>query len=103
MMREQSLKNETKGVAEFQRAKDMMSEGEYSVGDNVRVVVDSNLGFMGYAFPNAGKFTIVASDSAVGSGMLEGLLVHEMSHIYRIQTKHPSHSDPRVGGVIRLV
>src|SRR5437867_2513949 len=32
---------------------------------------------------------------AVKSGMLEGLLAHEMSHIYRMRTKHPSHN-PRI-------
>jgi hypothetical protein len=47
---------------------------------------------MGYTMPQGENFTIVVSGGAVGSGMLEGLLVHEMSHIYRIQTVHPSHN-----------
>jgi hypothetical protein len=42
--------------------------------------------------PQGGSFTIVVSGGAVGSGLLEGLLVHEMSHVYRIQTNHPSHN-----------
>ncbi len=71
----------------------MMRDGGYAVGNHVRVVVDPNLGFMGYTFPKDGQFTIVVSGTAVESGMLEGLLVHEMSHVYRMQTKHPSHSE----------
>src|SRR3989442_8440080 len=47
---------------------------------------------MGYTMPQGGNFTIVVSGGAVGSGLLEGLLVHEMSHVYRIQTNHPSHN-----------
>src|SRR5881397_1374603 len=40
-------------------------------------------------------FDITVSGGAVKSGMLEGLLTHEMSHIYRMRTKHPSHN-PRI-------
>jgi len=47
---------------------------------------------MGYTMPQGGSFTIVVSGGAVGSGLLEGLLVHEMSHVYRIQTNHSSHN-----------
>lgn len=100
-MRAASVYGETKAVGEaFQRAKGMMKDAGYGIGDNVRVVVDPNLGFMGYTFPRAGKFTIVVSGAAVESRMLEGLLVHEMSHIYRIQTKHPSHDERIINDVM---
>jgi len=69
----------------------MMEETGYGIGENVSVVVDPNLSFMGYTFPGEGGFNIVVSGAAVDSGMLEGLLVHEMSHIYRMKSKHPSH------------
>ncbi len=95
------MKKEEKTVAEaFQRAKGMMRDAGYPIGGNVRVVVDPKLGFMGYTFPRAGKFTIVASGAAVESGMLEGLLVHEMGHIYRMQTKHPSHDNGIINGIM---
>jgi hypothetical protein len=88
------MDDKTKPVVEaFERAKGMMKDAGYGIGDNVRAMVDPNLGFMGYTFPKAGKFTIVVSGAAVESGMLEGLLVHEMSHIYRMQSKHPSHDE----------
>jgi len=71
---------------------EMMRKAGYDIGTKVKVVVDPNLPFMGYTMPQGGDFTIVVSGGAVGTGLLEGLLVHEMSHVYRIQTNHPSHN-----------
>src|SRR3989475_12791465 len=75
-----------------QTAIEVMRKAGYDIGNKVKVVVDPNLPFMGYTMPQGGNFTIVVSGGAIGSGLLEGLLVHEMSHIYRIQTNHPSHN-----------
>jgi len=75
-----------------QTAIEVMRKAGYDIGNKVKVVVDPNLPFMGYTMPQGGNFTIVVSGGAVGSGLLEGLLVHEMSHVYRIQTNHPSHN-----------
>jgi len=33
--------------------------------------------------------------------MLEGLLAHELSHVYRNITHHPSHSDPLIADLMR--
>jgi len=75
-----------------QTALEMMRKAGYDIGTKVKVVVDPQLPFMGYTMPRGGNFTIVVSGGAVGSGLLEGLLVHEMSHVYRIRTNHPSHN-----------
>jgi len=75
-----------------QTAIETMRKAGYDIGTKVKVVVDPQLPFMGYTMPHGGNFTIVVSGGAVGSGLLEGLLVHEMSHVYRIQTNHPSHN-----------
>src|SRR5438445_9886170 len=75
-----------------QTAIEVMRKAGYDIGNKVKVVVDPNLPFMGYTMPQGGNFTIVVSGGAVGSGLLEGLLVHEMSHVYRIRTNHPSHN-----------
>ncbi len=40
-------------------------------------------------------YRIVVSGGSVNSGMLEGLIVHEMSHIYRMENNHTSH-DPEI-------
>lgn len=75
-----------------QNAMEIMRKAGYDIGTKVKVVVDPKLPFMGYTMPQGGNFTIVVSGGALGSGLLEGLLVHEMSHVYRIQTNHPSHN-----------
>jgi hypothetical protein len=76
----------------FKAARKMMETAGYKIQETVRVSVDPQLPFMGYTMPQKGAFNIVVSGGAVGSGMLEGLLVHEMSHAYRIENKHPSHN-----------
>jgi hypothetical protein len=75
-----------------QTAMEMMRKAGFDIGAKVKVVVDPQLPFMGYTMPQGASFTIVVSGGAVGSGLLDGLLVHEMSHVYRIQTNHPSHN-----------
>jgi GTP cyclohydrolase I len=75
----------------FKAARKMMETAGYKIREDVKVSVDPKLPFMGYTMPQRGGFNIVVSGGAVGSGMLEGLLVHEMSHAYRIENKHPSH------------
>jgi hypothetical protein len=76
----------------FTNARAMMLEAGYKIPENVTVSVDPQLPFMGYTMPTRQGFNIVVAGGAVGSGMIEGLLVHEMSHIYRITTNHPSHN-----------
>src|SRR5437870_11119979 len=75
-----------------QTAIEMMKKTGFDIGTKVKVVVDPKLPFMGYTMPQGGNFTIVVSGGAVGSGILEGLLVHDMWHVYSIQTNHPSHN-----------
>jgi hypothetical protein len=69
-----------------------MSEAGFRIREPVNVAMDPKLPFMGYTMPQDGEFTIVVSGMALDSGMLEGLLTHELSHIYRMQTNHPSHN-----------
>lgn len=76
----------------FTNAKRMMTEAGYKIPDNVKVSVDPQLPFMGYTMPTRTGFNIVVSGGALGSEMLEGLLMHEMGHIYRMTTNHPSHN-----------
>jgi hypothetical protein len=69
----------------------MMKESGFGLKSNVEVAIDPQLPFMGYTMPQGRGYKIVVSGGSVGSGMLEGLLVHEMSHIYRMENNHPSH------------
>ncbi|TMI27359.1 hypothetical protein E6H36_03360 [Candidatus Bathyarchaeota archaeon] len=75
-----------------ENASRMLRDAGYDIGNNVDAVIDPKLPFMGYTAPQRGGFKIVVSGGSVESGLLEGLLVHEMSHVYRIRTQHPSHN-----------
>jgi len=73
-----------------------MREAGFDVGGRIEVLVDPRLEVGGYSIRGEGdRFRIVASGMAVKSGRLEGLLLHEMSHIYRMRANHPSH-DSRI-------
>ncbi len=75
----------------YLNASHMMKEFGFGLKSDVEVVIDLQLPFMGYTMPQGRGYRIVVSGGAVDSGMLEGLLVHEMSHIYRMENNHPSH------------
>jgi hypothetical protein len=75
----------------FLNAALMMKESGFGLKSSVEVAIDPQLPFMGYTMPQGRGYRIVVSGGSVGSGMLEGLLVHEMSHIYRMENNHPSH------------
>ena len=74
-----------------QNASQMMKKSGFGIKSEVAVAIDPQLPFMGYTMPQGRGYRIVVSGGSVGSGMLEGLLVHEMSHIYRMENNHPSH------------
>ena len=70
----------------------LMKEAGFEIPHDVKVSIDPELPFMGYSTKMGGKGVIVVSGKAVKSGMVEGLLIHEMCHIYRTDTHHPSHN-----------
>jgi hypothetical protein len=85
----------------FEEASEMMRDAGFEIREKVNVVVDKKLPFMGYSTSQEWKkHLIVVSGFAVNSGMVEGLLIHEMSHIYRIITNHPSHNQRIISGVM---
>jgi len=85
-----SDKNAIKNVA--RDALKMMKESGFEITDKLEVVVDSALPFMGYSTKRSGGHVIVVSGMALKSGLVEGLLIHEMCHVYRTKTNHPSHN-----------
>jgi hypothetical protein len=70
----------------------IMKDAGFEIPDNVKVEVNPKLQFMGYSTKKDGANIIVIARRALGSGMIEGLLIHEMAHIYRTNTNHPSHN-----------
>lgn len=88
-------------VARAQKAAmESMRKAGFEVGDGIQVSIDPKLPFMGYSRPEGRGYRIVVSGFAVESVMLEGLLLHEMSHIYRMRTGHPSHNSQVVGEAV---
>jgi len=78
-----------------------MKRSGFEINQNVEVAVDVALPFMGYTSRQWQRHLIVVSGFAIKSNMLEGLLTHELSHVYRNQTKHPSHNDQIIADLLR--
>jgi hypothetical protein len=74
-----------------EQALGMMKHAGYPITTEVEVILDENLPFMGYTTERNGSPIIVVSGDALASGTAINLLVHELSHVYRSITKHPSH------------
>lgn len=77
-----------------------MAEVGAPIATPVEVVVDPDLPFMGYTRPMKDRFQIVVSGGALASGRADTLLLHELSHIHRMEARHPSHSDALVTDVL---
>jgi len=81
----------------------LMKEAGFAISEDIGIEVDQKLPFMGYTSEKNGKRVIVVSKWANSSGMLMGLLIHEMSHIYRIESGHPSHNDALQNKAVDMV
>ncbi len=81
----------------------LMSDGGFPITEKVSIAVDKKLPFMGYTAEKNGHPLIVISQWALSSDMLTGLLVHELSHVHRIQANHPSHNSSLHNKVIQKV
>ncbi len=81
----------------------MMREAGFEIKHKITVRIDPALPFMGYSTQRAGGHIIVVAGMAVKSGPLEGLIIHEMCHIYRTETQHPSHRVKLLNNVGHIV
>ncbi|HUQ85517.1 MAG TPA: DUF5781 family protein [Candidatus Limnocylindrales bacterium] len=70
----------------------LMKKAGYPV-TNVAVVLDENLPYMGHTTEVDGLPLVVVSGMAVARGMALNLLIHELGHVYRNQSNHPSHDE----------
>lgn len=73
-------------------ALELMKINGYAIKEKVIVEVDERLPIMGYTTERNGMTLIVVSKWAVTSGGVTGLIIHEMSHVYRTESNHPSHN-----------
>ncbi len=70
----------------------LMETAGYPITGEIGVQLEQDLPFMGYTTEKDGKPIIVVSGMAMTNQGALNLLIHELSHIYRIQTQHPSHN-----------
>jgi hypothetical protein len=80
----------------------MMEQAGFRINQEVRVIVNKKLPFMGYTSRRLQSHVIVVSGFALESRMLEGLLTHELSHVYRNMTHHPSHSESLIESLMHI-
>jgi hypothetical protein len=87
--------SETKNLEEIKdRALFLMKSAGYEITTPVDVVLDEDLPFMGYTTESEdGTPVVVVSGETLKGGMSINLLIHELSHAYRIQSGHPSHDN----------
>ena len=69
----------------------LMESAGFPLEGDIEVILDQKLPYMGYTTERDGKPVIVVSGMTFSSGSTINLLVHEMSHVYRTQSGHPSH------------
>src|SRR5690242_4061708 len=70
----------------------LMAEKGFGIAEDVQISVDEKLPFMGYTTEKNGKTVIVIAGWSLKSDMSMGLIIHELSHVYRTQAGHPSHN-----------
>lgn len=69
----------------------LMEKAGFPVTVAVDVEIKEDLKFMGYTTHREGKPVIVVAGFAIKSGGALNLLVHELSHVYMSEIRHPSH------------
>ncbi|MBA3724399.1 MAG: hypothetical protein H0W89_05955 [Candidatus Levybacteria bacterium] len=88
-----SINNDNQNLKALkEQALDLMKSSGFAITQEVEVQIDAKLPFMGYTTDLHGKPLIVVSENAMKGGMAINLLVHELSHVYRTQSGHPSHN-----------
>ncbi len=69
----------------------LMEKAGYPLPNALAVELDQDLPYMGYTTETDTGPVIVVSGDALSGNMALNLLIHEMSHVYRQQSNHPSH------------
>lgn len=75
-----------------ERALGLMKKAGFPIEAHIDVELDEKLPYMGYTTEKDGVPTIVVSGDALKSGAAVNLFIHELSHVHRTLTNHPSHN-----------
>jgi hypothetical protein len=86
-----------------QKAYRLMRYSGFRISSKLEIHVDPKLSFMGYSTQKKEGHVITVSGTALRSGFLEVLLIHEMSHIFKIDAQHPSHNPRLLSHIIHDV
>jgi hypothetical protein len=70
----------------------LMEKAGYPLENTIAVELNPDLPYMGYTTERIGMSVIVVAGFALQNNMALNLLIHEMSHVYRRHTAHPSHN-----------
>ena len=81
----------------------MMEKAMLKINSPIKVMISKKLPFMGYTTEKDGRHLIVVSGKFVKSDLLECMLIHELSHVYRKETNHPSHNHRLLDEVIHSI
>lgn len=73
-----------------------MSEMGHPVTSKVEFRYDPDLPIMGYSRPLRNGYRVVAGKGALRGQLLVTLLAHELSHVQRMASGHPSHSNAAI-------
>ncbi len=87
MGEEESLALEEK----LRKAMGKMLETGYKINSPVKIKVDRKLNIMGYSKKEKDCHLIVVSEWSLESGMVEGLILHELAHIYFMERGAVTH------------
>lgn len=85
------------------QATSLMTKTGFPLTGEFEVELDEKLSYMGYTTERNGKPLIVVSGKALNGNMALNLLIHELSHLYRIQSGHPSHDQRLLLAIISWV
>ena len=78
----------------------IMAKAGFPLNKAVSIGFDPRLPFMGYTTERNGRPLIVVSRMSLESGLLNGLIIHEMGHIYQTEQLHPSHNHQNLASLI---
>lgn len=70
----------------------LMKSSGFIFSEEILVELNPELPYMGYTTEKEGKPLIVVSGNALKGNMALNLLIHELSHVYRTKSGHPSHN-----------
>lgn len=85
------------------QALDLLKSAGYQIHETVGVRVDPTLPYMGYTTEENCQTVIVVSGDGLKSGMALNLLIHELSHAYRLENHHPSHNSQLLDAITNWV